>query len=318
MKVLIGYDGSASADKAIEDLKLAGLPRESEVLVVSVADLLAGVPNVEEMSKQAVLPSRVVAGLQRAQTYGERVINEAKSFAKQAKNHVQDLFPEWDVKDKVIEGTPSWELLDLAEDWNTDLVVVGSQGRGTIGRFLLGSVSKKLATDAYCSVRVVRPRSEEFDETAPPRIIVGVDDSPGSIDAIYAVGKRIWQDGTEVRLINVDDGTTPKRPNFKLPETIENLKIYQNKESRLHSILEWAKDELNEIGMNASYEIKTGKVERVLIEEARKWSADSIFIGTRSLGSSFERFRLSSVSTAIVTNAPCSVEIVRRTKNSKD
>lgn len=318
MKILIGYDGSASADKAIEDLKRAGLPREAEVLVVSVADLLMSNPPLTEVVGQAFTSRRVAAGIRQAQTHGENVRKEAKALSAQAKMRVQTHFPEWKVENKFIAGSPASELIELAKSWNADLVVIGSQGRGAIGRFLLGSVSKKLATDAHCSVRVARPGNRKDDDFSPPRIIIGVDDSPGSVEAIYSVGQRIWQEGTEVRLIYVDDGTTPKRLTYKLPEKIERLKIYQNKESRLHSILEWSKDELNEIGMKASFEMRSGKVEPVLIEEARKWNADSIFIGTRSLGSYFERFRLSSVSTAVVTNAHCSVEIVRRTEKIKD
>ncbi len=39
MKVLIGYDGSASAETALEELKRAGLPFDSKVLVVTVGSI---------------------------------------------------------------------------------------------------------------------------------------------------------------------------------------------------------------------------------------------------------------------------------------
>ena len=42
MRVLIAYDGSAHADDALADLRRAGLPREAEALLVSVADGLVG------------------------------------------------------------------------------------------------------------------------------------------------------------------------------------------------------------------------------------------------------------------------------------
>jgi very-short-patch-repair endonuclease len=42
MRVLITYDGSAHADAALADLRRAGLPREAEALLVSVADGLVG------------------------------------------------------------------------------------------------------------------------------------------------------------------------------------------------------------------------------------------------------------------------------------
>ena len=47
MKILIGYDGSASADAALDDLRRAGLPREAEALIVSVGDMLMPIPQSE-------------------------------------------------------------------------------------------------------------------------------------------------------------------------------------------------------------------------------------------------------------------------------
>ena len=60
-----------------------------------------------------------------------------------------------------------------------------------------------------------------------------------------------------------------------------------------------------------SFPVKKGEPQRVLVEEARKWKADSIFVGSRNISGAFERFRLGSVSTALVTSASCSVEVVR-------
>ena len=66
MKVLIGYDGSESADAALDGLKLAGLPRDSEVLVVSVADLLMSEPPIVDVAEQVFTSRRMAAALERA------------------------------------------------------------------------------------------------------------------------------------------------------------------------------------------------------------------------------------------------------------
>ena len=39
IKLLIGYDGSESADAAVEDIQRAGLPRDTEAIVFAVADV---------------------------------------------------------------------------------------------------------------------------------------------------------------------------------------------------------------------------------------------------------------------------------------
>jgi nucleotide-binding universal stress UspA family protein len=74
---------------------------------------------------------------------------------------------------------------------------------------------------------------------------------------------------------------------------------------------EWAAEELRAIGLRVSASIEKGDPRRVLVEEARKWGGDSIFVGGRRFGGAVERFRLGSVSTALVTKAHCSVEVVR-------
>jgi nucleotide-binding universal stress UspA family protein len=311
MRILIGYDGSEHSNAALDDLKRAGLPSDSEVLVVSVGDLLMSNPPVSEIIGQVLTSRRVSSALKQAHTHEEMVIREAEEIAAQAVDRLRLEFPDWKISSKVLTGAPAWELIDAANDWNADLVIVGSQGRSAIGRFFLGSVSKKVVTDSRCSVRVARPRVE-IDEDAPPRIIIGVDGSPAAEQAIYAVGQRVWQDGTEVRLIAVDDGTPPNLITARLPQAAEMINSYfQKRESRVSAMLEWATKELNAINLKTSILKEKGDPRNILLAQAGEWNADSIFVGTRDFKSGFERFRLGSVSTAVVTNAHCSVEVVR-------
>ncbi len=211
MKLLIGYDGSASADAIVDDLKNAGLPRDSEALVVSVKDLVMSNPPIREMAAQ-IFPSGTAAAvrLKPAMTYGERVTKEAEDFAAHAAEHLRLQFPEWTVRSEAQTGTPALAIMEAANRFDADLIVVGSQGRSAAGRLFLGSVSKQIAEDADCSVRVARSIKGNRDES-PPRIIVGVNDSPTAVEAILSVGKRVWQDETEVRLIAIDESASANR-----------------------------------------------------------------------------------------------------------
>jgi nucleotide-binding universal stress UspA family protein len=58
-------------------------------------------------------------------------------------------------------GMPEQILLETAKEWNADLIVVGSHGRGFWGRMLLGSVTDALVHHAPCSVLVVRQTNAE-------------------------------------------------------------------------------------------------------------------------------------------------------------
>jgi nucleotide-binding universal stress UspA family protein len=56
----------------------------------------------------------------------------------------------------VEQGDPSSAIIDNAEEWGADLIVLGSHGRKGLERFLLGSVSESVLRHAQCSVEIVR------------------------------------------------------------------------------------------------------------------------------------------------------------------
>ena len=54
------------------------------------------------------------------------------------------------------EGDPADAILDVAEERNADLIVVGNKGMTGAKRFLLGSVPNKVSHHAPCSVLIIR------------------------------------------------------------------------------------------------------------------------------------------------------------------
>ena len=74
-----------------------------------------------------------------------------------------------DVTTDVLSGSPKRVILEDAEAFGADLIVVGSHGHGMLDRFLLGSVSQAVALHATCSVEIVRipkTQSSSIDEDA--------------------------------------------------------------------------------------------------------------------------------------------------------
>lgn len=300
MKILIGHDGSQSADAALLDLQRAGLPEEAEALVVSVADTMVVLASPDyEFVGQALKSRRVSSGLVYAQMQTAQVLKDAEEAATRARDRVRSYFPHWAVRAETLAGTVASELISKANKWRPDLIVVGSHGRSVVSRFILGSVSKRVVTDSDHSVRVARGRMEK-DPGEPPRLVIGVDGSSEAEQAVRAVGSRVWPFGTEVRIITVDDGGS-------------SMVLDHNGEVPLAAaqMVAWAENELSVIGLKVSVITVKGDPSRVLVEQARAWDADSIFVGGRRFSSALERFQLGSVATALVTKAHCSVEVVR-------
>lgn len=312
MKILIGHDGSQTADAALFDLQRAGLPHDAEALIVSVADIIM-VPATPsyELAAQGLMSRRVTSGLVYAQRQAELVLKEANEIASRATDKVQSYFPGWNIRTETLAGSAAFELISKANEWKPDLIVVGSHGRSAVSRFILGSVSKKVVTDSDHSVRVSRGNIER-DVNKPPKVVIGVDGSTEAEQAIRSVGSRVWPRGTEVRIVTVDDSVSTRRITHILPTAAEIIGSSNEEAARkAKQMAEWAAEELRVIGLNVSVVQEKGDPRRVLIDQARDWDADSIFVGGRRFSSALERFQLGSVATALVTKAHCSVEVAR-------
>ena len=260
MKIMIAYDGSAYADAALEDLRRAGVPREADALIVTVSDGLLNTSSpIAEDIGISLGAHRVRSAIAVAKDQAVRLLAEARALGSQARLRVASYFPHWEVNMRVLEGLPSRELLQTAEEWQPDLIVVGSQGRSALGRFLLGSVSKKLATAARSSVRVVR-RTIERDHDVPPRVMIGIDGSIGAERAVRAVGVRVWSEGTEVRIVAVDDSVSPRMIAGILPTAAQMIRSSNEDAMRKsREMAQWAADELRAIGLKVSVAIKEGR-----------------------------------------------------------
>src|SRR6185369_2120458 len=261
-KVLIGYDGSESADSALMDLRRAGLPHDVEALIVSVSEVLMP-PSAMGSGIVGSSPGsgRVAAVLAQVESQAVEQLKEAKEFAVKARDRVRSYFPDWEVQAQWLTGTPYTELIAKADEWQADLVVVGSHGRSAIGRLLLGSVSKNVVTDSHHSVRVARGTIDTDDLI--PRIMIGVDGSLEAEHAVWAVGKRLWPEETEIRIIAVDDGTSPARVSSVLPSATSLIERTDQQFWAPARMVEWAQNELKAIGLSVSVAIEKGDPQRV-------------------------------------------------------
>lgn len=145
MKILVAIDGSPCSDAVVTEVRRMPLSAGNILRVITVdppieASFLKGAPTVfDEVMKQKSADAH-------------RVVREAAASIQQSVPHVS-------VESRVIQGWPKEAILDEAEQWGADLIVVGSHGYGTVKRFFLGSISMTVAMNATCSVLIVRPFS---------------------------------------------------------------------------------------------------------------------------------------------------------------
>ena len=311
MKILIGYDGSECADAALDDLAQAGLPAAGEAHILSVAEVWLPPPppsayEVVEGARHA----NSAAELQRDFTKSCAAAKDALALAQRARDRLQSRFSNWKVTAGSTCGSPAWELVAKADEWKPDLIVVGSHGRTGLGRFVLGSVSQRVLTEARCSVRIARGRVEE--PNSPVRIIVGTDGSPASDEALRMVAARNWPAQSEVKVVLVDD---PLASGFldKLIPPLERMLEEDRQEERawVEEISKRSVEILSVSAIKVTCAVREGDPKRELPKAAEEWGADCIFVGSAGFSNRFARFVLGSVSATVAARAHCSVEVVR-------
>ncbi|MFT3744817.1 MAG: universal stress protein [Pyrinomonadaceae bacterium] len=307
MNLLIAYDGSHSAEAALDDLSRTGLPSYGNALVVSVAELWLPPPD-STGENDPILEELVEKYIEK----GRMLLNHAEIMAKHAVARVRRILPGWSVNNITTYGSAGWEILKVAENNQPDLIITGAQGHSAFSRLILGSISLKVLAEASGSVRIARGKVEV--DPAPCRIIIGFDGSSGSRAAVAAVAARNWPEDTEVKLITATDSIMPTAIERFIPSGSFATDERSSEHRWIEQTLKKAAQELQENGLSASYHILQGNPNEVLIREAENWHADSIFLGANAGGTKLQRFLLGSTSSAVAGRAGCSVEVVRRKK----
>ena len=136
MNILVPLDGSNYSQKAL--LQACDLAKnyQSNLILVYVVDKPRSLNLLDRKEYLEIL-----------RNFGKKVLTKGQQTAK---------LKGVDASIIMKEGNISNEIIKLAKNKNCNLIIVGSKGLGFTGRFLLGSVSNKLANNSPCSVLIVK------------------------------------------------------------------------------------------------------------------------------------------------------------------
>lgn len=145
MRILLPVDGSEFSKAAIDEVASRPWPQGSEVRIVAAEESpvfigvepWAAAPLYLEQLEAAVRDSAMTA------------IENAVTQLKTAQTPLR-------ITTVSIKGSPNEVIVDEAERWKADLIVMGSRGLGAWRRMMLGSVSNAVLHHAKCSVEIVR------------------------------------------------------------------------------------------------------------------------------------------------------------------
>ena len=136
-KILVPTDGSEFAKKAQKHALFLSKVSGAELIAVSVTEnnFVNGLPLDDEV-------------YQLNQILKERSEENLKEFDELNKDDLK-------ITHVIREGSPAKVILDVVNDEDIDLIVMGSSGKSGFDRFIMGSVADKVVNSAKCAVLVV-------------------------------------------------------------------------------------------------------------------------------------------------------------------
>lgn len=152
MKIVIATDGSEYSTAAVEKCcDLFGKSENVSIKIISVVE-----PPAPMSAEPFGISNEYYAEAEAA------LREQLKEAAKRAEQTVIERFEDTklNVETAVIIGNPKELIVEEAQKWNADLIILGSHGYGFWERMLLGSVSNAVVHHAPCSVLVVRNKGE--------------------------------------------------------------------------------------------------------------------------------------------------------------
>ncbi len=275
--ILVGYDGSADSQRALDWAAEAARSRNAPLRVVVATGSLNQLPY--DLRQQV-----------RADVDHTRKEVESRLSA------IDDVSTSVDVA----EGAASHALLEAAKD--AALVVLGARGHGALSGVLLGSVSQHVSRHASCPVVVVR---QPYDDDATA-VVVGVDGSDDGDKALAFAFDLAQRENRPLVAVHgwrsIATGPGLAAGYYGVPMDLES----DAAEQLLRETLEQWRDKYPEVSVT-SHAVAQPPA-HVLADASQQ--AAIVVVGSRGRGA-FTGLLLGSVGQAVLQRAQCPVVIAR-------
>lgn len=142
-KILVAIDGSETGNKALLKAKEIGTAFESEITIVYVMEYASSLYSVY-MSENKINTDHL------NEVYKEHAMEILDSALENFKDY------KYKVCTLLKKGNPAFKILEVSDEGDYDLLIMGSRGLGPFSRAVMGSVSTKVLNNAKISVLIVK------------------------------------------------------------------------------------------------------------------------------------------------------------------
>lgn len=304
MRILIALDRSEVSQQAFDSVIQRQWPKNAAFKLVSVVEPFNPVEASAEISSEfwSVACEQVQASRNA----------DAESMLQSAVSRLLRANPEADVRTHLCQGFMADEIIvDVAREWQADLVILGSHSRRGLDRLLLGSVSNAVLQNSPCSVEIVKP--QRLSSGGLSNVLIALDGSRFSEAALKAVLDRPWKESTKFKVITVIKSALDAC--LGVENSLAVLGMLEDEQQTLQR----AKAELSDkaglltsrYGANrVQIEVLVGEPRDTILKVIEDWPAHLAIVGSHGR-TALGRLFLGSVSQAVALHGACSVEVVK-------
>ncbi|WP_099020522.1 universal stress protein [Mycolicibacterium palauense] len=285
--ILVGVDGSAPAKVAVDWAAREAALRNVPLTLAYVLSppLMMAWPEVPMPPEYAQWQDR----------QGRKMLDEAAEVAKAAAEDRGGVR----VHTEMPVGPTLPTMVDLSKD--SELVVVGSRGRGALARGLLGSVSSGLVRHAHCPVAVIHDEDPLMENPAQAPVVVGIDGSRASEEATGIAFDAASRRGVDLVAVHaISDSDVIEMPGLD----------YNALEQQAHEVLGerlagW-RERYPDVAVRRV--VEWARPARALLEESK--NAQLLVVGSHGRGG-FAGMLLGSVSASVAQSVRMPVIVAR-------
>ncbi|WP_254271578.1 universal stress protein [Haloarcula marina] len=281
--ILFPTDGSETAESVLDYVFDVAAAHDATLSVLNVADT----------NRDSVTDVRgeIVDALEQA---GERIVADAVERAREAGI---------DAHGEVVQGDPAATIVDHADRYDADLVVMPTHGRSGIERVLLGSVTEGVVNTAPVPVLVVNPDGDRSYRYPAADVLVPTDGSAGANRALAeATDLASSTDATLHVLHVVETGTLG--PDAR--SVIKESELDAHAQAILDEAVATAEGTLDDVVGSLRYGHPHREIQRYVEDN----DVDLLALGTQGQ-TNFSWYALGGVTSKLVRSSPVPVLTTR-------
>jgi nucleotide-binding universal stress UspA family protein len=279
-KILVAVDGSNSSRNAFR--QACRIARSDESWITAVT----AIPLFQDQFDVISTKEKVSSALTRE---GENILSDIKKIAGE-----EDVF----VKVKLEEGSPADTIIEIADENNFDLIVIGRHGKSRIERVLMGSVTARVIGHTPKDVLVVPDNAE----IGWQKILLTTDGSKYNKAAAERAIDIAKGYGSEFKIVSVVD--VPPEFYAEAANAVDDMV------NKAKGYVDDVKKKAETEGVKTEVFVREGESYRIIIDLAVEQGVEIIVMGSHGR-TGLERLLMGSVTEKVIGYASCPVLVVK-------